>query len=440
MSWSTKQSSAIAFLNSLEQFGMERNLPLRVLDSIRELREDTENADEQSLEQILLEVEPLLKHMRKKYQESGETEIVPMQGMADTVSMEDVTDRIKEIIDNGLADARERSRICSNEQSQTVLELERGLREIQHTRAHYKEIGNAGRFQSFCNQVETKYNTRLSHSMSTYADALCQDCDQMLTKIRAILTKIKDQKVHVSQREFWVAYDNRGDLIKRRIQSTAAKIAGEQKAIDRWAATLLPKLDKSKKKLFWKRLLGILAPWLGVLVLALASSVISGIGQKEEAPIEITVSDNETATEITNQVISEGMEIIMNKILGGDGGGGNPVLDMLLGLSKLVWVLILVLYVALYIPFILKKCKNGFCDEVAGYLTPEMEKFLQEADFAGTIVQNCESIRADAEQACQEILTMVLDKTEIPEAMQVRSEGEEFAALCNRWESIRKTV
>ena len=432
MSWSTKQNSAIAFLNSLEQFGMERNLPLRVLDSIRELREDIENADEQSLEQILFEVEPLLKHMRKKYQESGETEIVPMQGMADTVSMEDVTDRIKEIIDNGLADARERSRICSNEQSQTVLELERGLREIQHTRAHYKEIGNAGRFQSFCNQVETKYNTRLSHSMSTYADALCQDCDQMLTKIRAILTKIKDQKVHVSQREFWVAYDNRGDLIKRRIQSTAAKIAGEQKAIGRWAATLLPKLDKSKKKLFWKRLLGILAPWLGVLVLALASSVISGIGQKEEAPIEIT--------EITNQVISEGMEIIMNKILGGDGGGGNPVLDMLLGLSKLVWVLILVLYVALYIPFIIKKCKNGFCDEVAGYLTPEMEKFLQEADFAGTIVQNSESIRADAEQACQEILTMVLDKTEIPEAMQVRSESEEFAALCNRWESIRKTV
>ena len=112
MSWSTKQSSAIAFLNSLEQFGMERNLTLRVLDSIRELREDTENADEQSLEQILLEVEPLLKHMRKKYQESGETEIVPMQGMADTVSMEDVTDRIKEIIDNGLADARERSQIC----------------------------------------------------------------------------------------------------------------------------------------------------------------------------------------------------------------------------------------------------------------------------------------------------------------------------------------
>ena len=400
MSWSTKQSSAIAFLNSLEQFGMERNLPLRVLDSIRELREDTENADEQSLEQILLEVEPLLKHMRKKYQESGETEIVPMQGMADTVSMEDVTDRIKEIIDNGLADARERSQICSNEQSQAVLELERGLREIQHTRAHYKEIGNAGRFQSFCNQVETKYNMRLSHSLSTYADALCQDCDQMLTKIRAILTKIKDKKVHVSQREFWVAYDNRGDLIKRRIQSTAAKIAGEQKAIGRWAATLLPKLDKSKKKLFWKRLLGILAPWLGVLVLALASSVISGIGQKEEAPIEITVSDNETATEITNQVISEGMEIIKNKISGGDDGGGNPVLDMLLGLPKPVWALILVLYVALYIPFILKKCKNGFCDEVAGYLTPEMEKFLQEADFAGTIVQNCESIRADAEQAC----------------------------------------
>ena len=97
----------------------------------------------------MLEVEPLLKHMRKKYQESGETEIVPMQGMADTVSMEDVTDRIKEIIDNGLADARERSQICSNEQSQAVLELERGLRKSSIPEHIIRRSGMRGDFRAF---------------------------------------------------------------------------------------------------------------------------------------------------------------------------------------------------------------------------------------------------------------------------------------------------
>jgi len=56
------------------------------------------------------------------------------------------------------------------------------------------------------------------------------------------------------------------------------------------------------------------------------------------------------------------------------------------------------------------------------------------------MAENCESLITEAEQACQEILTVVLDKTEIPKAMQVRSESEEFRALYNRWESIRKTV
>ena len=236
MSWSTKQNSAIGFLNSLEQFGTERNLPLRVLDSIRELKAEVESADEQSLERILLEVEPLLKHMGKKYQEYGETEIVPMQGMVDTVSMEDVTDRIKEIIDGCLRENREKSQIYINDHMQAVLELERQIREIQHTRAHYKEIKNVGRFQSFCNQVETKYNTSLSHSLDAFAASLCQSCDQAVTKVKGILTKIKDEKIHVSQRKFWVAYDSKADLVKRRIQSAAGKMAGEQKSISRWAS------------------------------------------------------------------------------------------------------------------------------------------------------------------------------------------------------------
>lgn len=435
MSWSTKQNSAIGFLNSLEQFGTERNLPLRVLDSIRELKAEVESADEQSLERILLEVEPLLKHMGKKYQESGETEIVPMQGMVDTVSMEDVTDRIKEIIDGCLRENREKSQIYINDHMQAVLELERQIREIQHTRAHYKEIKNVGRFQSFCNQVETKYNTSLSHSLDAFAASLCQSCDQAVTKVKGILTKIKDEKIHVSQRKFWVAYDSKADLVKRRIQSAAGKMAGEQKSISRWASSLIPKLNESKKKFSHKRIIGILAPWLGILVLALAVSLISNIGGKEETPVNVSVSSNEAA----NRVISEIMDLAESRLPSGE-DEGNPVFDLVFGLPKWVWLLALVLYVAVYIPFIMQKSRNRFCDEVAGYLTPELEQFLQEADFPGRMAENCESLRTEAEQACQEILTVVLDKTEIPKAMQVRSESEEFRALYNRWESIRKTV
>ena len=198
---------------------------------------------------------------------------------------------------------------------------------------------------------------------------------------------------------------------------------------------MIPKLNESKKKFSHKRIIGILAPWLGILVLALAVSLISNIGGKEETPVNVSVSSNEAA----NRVISEIMDLAESRLPSGE-DEGNPVFDLVFGLPKWVWLLALVLYVAVYIPFIMQKSRNRFCDEVAGYLTPELEQFLQEADFPGRMAENCESLRTEAEQACQEILTVVLDKTEIPKAMQVRSESEEFRALYNRWESIRKTV
>lgn len=431
MSWSTKQNSAMGFLDSLEQFVLERNLPLRILDSIRDLKSEVENADEQSLDRTLLKVESFLKHMGKKYQETGEKEVMPIQGMVDTFTMENVADRIKEIMDVCLAESQEKSRIYANKQVPIVLEAERQLREIQHTREHYEEIKNAGRFQNFCNHVEKQFNKELSHFLNAYADSLCQSYTQAITKVKAILTKIKDGKVHVSQREFWIAYDSKVDLVKSRIQSMAGKIAGEQKEISQWASSIIPKLNESRKKLSRKRIIGFLAPWLGILFLALSVALISDIGGKEEEPVNTTVSDNGVGR-LVNWLIPEGGDS------NNGGNEGNPVFDLLFGLPNWIWLVALVLYSAVYVPFILKKSRNWFCDEVAEYLVPELEQFLQGTDFQGRLAENLESLRIETEQAFKEILTVIMDKTELPNTMQVRSEGEEFKVLCGWWESIKK--
>lgn len=432
MSWSTKRDQVMEYLNCLELFGEDKQFPLRVLDSIRELKADMENVQDQlSFERTLLQVDPLLKHMGKKYPDLGQVEIVPVSGMADTVSMEDVIERIREIIDSCLTENRQKCQIYAAEQETAVLEMERKLREIQHTQSHYEDIKNVGRFQNFCGEVETNYNTRAARSMNTYADVLWQNCDGAVARIKAILTKLKDEKVHVSEREFWNTFGSKTDLVKERIRSVAVKQTREQNAVSRWAAALIPKLNQSRKKLFRNRMIGILAPLALILVFMIVSNLGGSGGSSVSGSADGGV-ENSMFEAVADKIVDKIVDKIGDKVQ-------DLAEDLAFGFIKVfLAALLAVLYAAVYIPIILSVTKKGFCNEVAGYLVPDMERFLQETDFHAGLTERYESVNAEAEQACQEILSSVLSRTEITGAMQVRSEGEEFAALCGQWEMILK--
>lgn len=398
MSRSTKQCQAIEFLKNLELFGTEKQFPLRLLDSIRELKADIEKvSDKSALEQKLLQVAPLLKHIGKKYKNLTKTEIIPADGIMDTISMEDVAERIEEIIYNCISENRQKAQIYAAEQATAVLELERKLTEIQDTEGHYEDIKNAGKFQAFCRQVETDYNTRVSRSLSSYADMIWQNCDAAIGKIKSILTKLKDKRVHVSEREFWNYFGNKTDLIKQRIQATAVQLMKQQNAVNRWAVSLIPKLNKSRKKLFRNRVIGIAAP----MVLAIAVILIFTIGR---------AASNADAT-----------------------------VDRVCKIASIIALVVLpLLYCRVYIPLVIKVTRKGFCNKVAGYLVPDMENFLKDTDLQGSLEAQYESVNMEAEQACQEILSDIWSRAEITEAMKVRMESKEFMALCGQWETIYK--
>lgn len=417
MSWNTKQSHAIEFLKSLELFGTEKQFPLRVLDSIRELKADVEKvSDELALEQILLQVSPLLKHMGKKYPDLAKTKIIPMDGIADTVTMEEVADRIKEIIYNCISENQQRAQIYAAEQTPAVLELERKLKEIQDTKSHYEDIKNAGRFQRFCRQTETDYNTRVSNSLSSYADMIWQNCDAAIGRIKSVLTKLKDKRVHVSESDFWNAFGNKTDLVKQRIRSMAAKVAKQHDSVNGWAASLILKLNESRKELIRNRLIGIAAP----LVLVIGVMLILRLGGGgESSAININWTENGISVENVTDVVGEIIAEVFNAAS-----------------DQLYKIITPFLYFLVYIPLVIKLTKKGFCNKVAGYLVPDMEKFLKETDFQGRLEAQYESINTEAEQACQEILSDILSGTEITDAMQVRSESEEFMVLCGQWETI----
>lgn len=424
MSWNTKQRQVIEFLKSLELFGTEKQFPLRVLDSIRELKADVEAvSDELALEQVLLQVPPLIKHMGKKYPDLAKAEIVPMDGMVDAVSIEEVADRIKEIINNCISENQQKSRIYATEQAPAVLELERKLKEIQDTKNHYEDIKDVGRLQRFCRQVETDYNARVSRSLSSFADVVWQNCDAAIGRVKSVLTKLKDKRVHVSERDFWNVFGNKTDLVKQRIQSTAAKVANQQDAVNGWAASLIPKLNKSRKELSRNRIISIAAP----LVLAIGVMLVLSLGGgKESSAVNINMTEDGVAIEGIADVVSDIVSNFGDAVFG----------EVYKTAGIIALVVLLFLYFLIYIPLVIKITKKGFCNKVAGYLVPDMEKFLKETDFQGRLEAQYESINTEAEQVCQEILSDILSRTEITSVMQVRSESEEFMVLCGQWETI----
>lgn len=429
MSWSTKQDQVIEFLKSLELFGTEKQFPLRVLDSIRELEADVEKvSDEFALEQVLLQVAPLLKHMGKKYPDLAKTEIIPTEGMVDTISLEEVAERVKEIIYNCISENQQKARIYAAEQSPAVLELERKLKEIQDTKGHYEDIKNAGRFQGFCRQAETGYNARVSRSLSSFTDVVWQNCDAAIGRIKSILSKLKDKRVHVSERELWNVFGNKTDLVKKRIQSTAAKVANQQDAVNRWAVSLMPKLNQSRKELFWKRFISIAGP-LAVVIGIVLGFCFGGGGERSAINMSWTEEEGFSFS-------AEGIAEMASALFSALGDSVVGVAYEVVGIIALV--VLPLLYCSVYIPLVIKITKKGFCNKVAGYLVPDMEKFLKETDFQGCLEAQYESVNTEAEQACQEILSDVLGRTEITDSMQVRSESEEFMALCGQWETICK--
>ncbi|MED9905412.1 MAG: hypothetical protein UFG06_14675 [Lachnospiraceae bacterium] len=448
MAESEKKSRALDFYDELERFAAEKGLPLRIVDSIRESRVELQKAESPlQLEQAFLQMDSLLKHMGKKYEaEKQAAETAPV-AQEEGILLQDMENRVKEIL---YACKTENKEMCSryaDEQTYAVKELCQNLRDILHTEAHYKEIKNMGLFTAFFAEKSDAFGRRVSQALQAFVQAMFRNCDGAMVKTKALLTKIKDERFHVGHRDFYMQYDNRYDLIKQRIGAEAAQLGSEGTGIQEFAAAQVPKLNAVVKKQERKKLLFMFLPFVVILGWMLASALIGRIGeggQDSKTAVESETAPKGVADELIDRIGDEAVEAGKEVIdYGAEKAEGildefvsstvktvtGPVIYIIAGLIYLV-----------YVTVIMKQSKKWLCDAAAACLTPELEHFLQETDFAGKTASKFDCLRVEMETAYGEMFTEILGKTSVSQSVQSRSEQEEFAFMRQKWKTIKQMV
>lgn len=414
----SKIQSIIDVLDSLELFASEKGFPMRVLDSVRELKEEAGTAaGDAQTEQLILETDELIRHIGKKYAEK-ESEELPLE--VNRVSSADVEERVREILSNCKMENKEMLLSYTQGQSAVITEAAQWMQEILNTRAHYNELKNMGRFCGFFTAIENRMQSRTADALQAFTEALCKSYDSAMTKLRGLFTKLKDEKFHVRQRDFYMEYDNKYDLIKQRIRTKGMALAQTGREIQEFAAGCVEPLSKLKKKQERKRNRYIFLPLVVIVILFFLFTIVpkldfqsKGAGSERE---ETSVS-----TEIN--MLKEGMQEV-KELIGNKAGQGNIEL----------WAIVGLIYFC-YITYILNQSRKWFCDDCAEFLTPKIQSFLQENNLQDQTEGKFEELYKEFEDSYTEMFEGILGHTE---SALVRTEKEEFEAILESWKAVKR--
>lgn len=430
-----RKTQGIEFLRELEEFVREREFPRRVIDSVVELRKDLEIEESSAgVEGVLLQIPDLMDHIGRKYRTES-----PQEPALDEICLEDVQERVKEILDlykdkNGPLTEQYR-----NGQTLAKSEMETGLREILYTDAHYDSLRNGSSFCNYMAGVEKSYGTKIGQLLQSCIDDLFQNCDQAAARIKSLFTHMKDEKLQAMQRRMYQQYDSKYDILKQNISARAVQLSGEQNIVGQWAAGCVEPMEKIKKKIERKKYGLILFPLIFALIAIPAFRFVMTVDFEQEGNRAATETVEETAegtdksgSNVIDSVVEKGSKQLFGK-LGksekekSDGKDVGNVAIYIIGAAYVLYAIVIV-----------KKSRQWYLEAVGGYLTTELEAFLKHNRIQEDTQQKFTEIRTEMEQSWQNMILELLNGGNYQEQMQANSEAQQFQTLVKEWESIRR--
>lgn len=297
-----KQTKLLEWFDKLEQFARNENLPLRLMDSISDLKEQAagENPDWYGLYE---NIEDLLHSIGQKVQKDLPEDIIAND---DLVSAEEVRQKISEVIERGHQENLASVNIAVHGNHAAVKECYRKMGEIAGDKTALKKIGDGNYFLQFFQNVKQNYEQNAGRGFRDFAESVSNNCTHTIEHIKSMCKSIDGYKLGLGEQEFYIKYNERKEgWDNQLLHSLESADLGSDNIMD-FAKKTLEKIQEIIHSYQKKRNQYIFFPLLLVLLCAVLAGGFFLVSRHIDSKNAQTAQANtETApTNVTNNIVN----------------------------------------------------------------------------------------------------------------------------------------
>lgn len=458
MSKSVIQDEMHQFIKKLEEFAIDAQLKMRIIDNIRDIKKNVQGVlSEQELRRKMVELDELFVQIRKVME--PETKSIVVNDLT-VVSEEDIRNRIKEILE----ECSRTNDVIAQEQlngyASYIEETKRYMEDIEKTEANYEIIINAELFSEIFHNIGRKHNNRMNEIVECYLEEVSANYDKTVGRIGNMLSGISDSRLKLRQKDLYVRWTEPFERTKQKLKSEIKELDKGGKIIDDFGnlnkSPIYKRVQKIQKKYKRKKrmplyilLILLLFLCVGIIGMVLQMLDLSGnvISDVEEIVTEVQSTElSDTEKVSTLHQIVEGLKAINDGIDEGEKIWNtlskifNKVGLAIESLSLNTLPIIILIGIGIYLrnARLNKKCKAQICKVTREYLKEKIDVFWQEKQVQFEVEKRfteiIEKVSSTYECIIEEIFGMALYDEKDGENSCI----SRMVQLSDEWEKIKR--
>ncbi len=441
-----KKGKKLEWLNHVEQYAKEKNLSLRILDSIEECKNHmaAKNAD---WKVINGEVEELLDSIEQKTVPA----VFKAENKENEISVQAVETQLKKMAQRCHTENEASIHSIEERKSMILKNLYIKLREITHTKAHLDEIKNGDLYIQFFQKQKKDYEKNVFDMMKELLGDISNNYGHLIENMRSMFQSIGGHREGIGNERFYYEYEERKLGLEKKIQGEIETLEVGGSDIETFGQKtgkvvkkIVRKSERLRKMLIWVPLLILLCVFM---VNAVANQEKNQeIIEKAVAEENVQEADDSRQDMLLDYVKEHGTDILdilkkvnVSQVL----SVLKPLLTVVLALiislgSVLIFILLLIIVVYIaYLKYLKVWCRNRICRQCGEYLQTEISSFEQNNSLVMRIDDAIKTITDEYEQQYLLILNNLISGTKFDSNNAERKEAERFATFREEWNILK---
>ncbi len=429
------QQEARQIMQELESVSLDLGLKARIIDSVREMREELEEpCSEPEWKKKIMEADELVSYIAQK---AGMSEKQISIDDSVSVTEEEVMEKILEILDRCYEDSGLQNDGYERGYREHAERAERDMREMTNTEANFKEASSVSAFCDYFKNVAKRYENRMNEEAERYAQELCDGYQGAMKKISKMISALKHGDLGITRAQIYKQWDVNMDGVARSIKNEAAKVEKGGSSIAEFGEKNVGEVQKIIQKNEKKRdRMKKIPIYVMLAVLAGFAIAVTFVIKSVGGAISNAGITAESAGE-TLDLIEKGAGLF-GMIAKAAGGGFSglfkavlPVLLVALLLAAAFWYLL--------IKHADKKYKERVCKEISSFMIRQTGAFWKEEPLKEQMLESERRIRRIADEHYKRIFSPLFQNA-FPNGRANADARNRLLKLCGEWELVKRSV
>lgn len=423
-----KQKEMLEWLDKLEQYAKEKQLSMRIMDSINECRKYvvSKNAD---WNRISMQAEELLESIGKK--------VLPAVAQGEDggcqVSAEAVENEMKSMAKRCHAENEASVNIIEDRKILIFQELIVKLKDITRVKAHLAEMKKEISYQAFFQRAEMEYHNSVLSMVRELLQDIRSNHERMMEHMKNMLQSIKAHRHGLSSERIYQECDTKIAGLDSKIRNEIESLeAGEEEVLElgrkTWKAihSIVKKHERKRKILAWIPVILILC----IFLTGMSAILLNASDEMGSSPLEEDSVIWEDIKETVNSVRQD-FERFKSGIEAAEKGFSGIIACVILMI--LAAVLIYVFYL-----WILKQwCDRQICNKCGTYLKAVLVDFEKNSAMLSRMGGMVNAAVEIYERQYAMMLNELLEGSDFDPGSEKKKETNRFAELKNSWNAVK---